>query len=201
MPNEGWVHVDPTPEAEYEALHANLKSGWWVTTEEWLGAELAEISARIGQGDRRVTIHWILEQVKFFLHSMWVARWPFKLLLLGLVLGTAVLLARWRRSSSAGRVHQSSVLECDSTPPELIELIRRLDKIWAREGFIRPASRAPLEHLGGIPAEKISPSLRDLSRQVIECFYQTSYGDVPFVPAESRELGRSLGQVESTRST
>jgi len=201
MPNEGWVQIDPTPEAEYEALHANLKSGWWATAEEWLASEMAEISARFGQGDWRVTIHWILEQIKMFLRSVWAAGRPFRLLLLVLVLGVTVLWARWRRSSSAGHTLKSALQESDSAPPEIVELVRRLDKIWAREGFIRPASRAPLEHLGGIPAEKISPSLRELSRKVIECFYRTSFGGAPFVPAESRELRRSLEQVESARTT
>jgi len=201
VPNFGWVQVDPTPEAEYEALHANLKSGRWAATSEWLAAELAEISARFGQGDWRVTIHWVLDQVKIFLHSVWAAGRPLKLLLLALVLGVTVLLARWRRTSFAGNNQQVSVQEFDSAPPELVELMRRLDKIWAREGFIRPAFRAPLEHLGGIPAEKLSPSLHDLSRRVIECFYRTSFGGIPFVPAESRELRRSLEQAESTRPT
>jgi transglutaminase-like putative cysteine protease len=201
MPNDGWMQVDPTPEAEYEALHTNLKSGLWATSEEWLAAELAEVSARFGQGDWLVTSHWIWEQVKTFLRSVWVAERPFRLLLFALVLVMTVLLARWRRSSSAGRAPQVSPQECDSAPQELVELMRRLDNIWAREGFIRPASRAPLEHLGGIPVGKISPSLRDFSRRVIECFYRTSFGGVPFVPAESRDLMRSLEQVEASRST
>ncbi len=79
--------------------------------------------------------------------------------------------------------------------------MHRLDTLWAREGFQRPPSRAPLEHLGSIPTGKISPSLRQSSRRIIESYYQTSFGGAPFSPSEARELRQALEQANANRAS
>ena len=43
----GWIELDPTPEAEYEALHAGLDDGWWADLSAALAAATAQVSSRL----------------------------------------------------------------------------------------------------------------------------------------------------------
>jgi len=194
LPDRGWVEIDPTPEAEYEALHAGLKGGWLVNAREWVAAKLAEISARFGQGDWRSALRWIWSLLGRLVHwavkDGWRFSWP---LFIALLLMLMVRRIRGRRPSFTdrrrARAHPQDRL---AAPSEITELMSRLDFLWARAGVARPRSRAPLEHLALIPAEKISSSLRETSRRIIDCLYRTSFGGVPFAPSETRELRDSL---------
>ncbi len=201
LPDKGWVEIDPTPESEYAALHSDLKGGWLATAVEGLAAMLEEVSARIAQGDWLATLRWIGNQFKLLLGWALIEWLPFSLLLFVLVVAWAVLRARRKKTSTSERAHKVPLPGTLTTPAELVELVHRLDTLWAREGFQRPPSRAPLEHLGSIPAGKISPSLRQSSRRIIESYYQTSFGGAPFSPSEARELRQALEQANANRAS
>lgn len=195
VPDRGWIEVDPTPEAEYEALHAGLKGGWLANSTEWAAAKLAEVSARFGQGDWLAAFRWVWGQfkglIRWVLRDGWRYSWPSLILVLVL---TVWLKRRQRRSYVDQRRPLAQPQQSVAAPREIIELMRRLDRLWARAGFARPPSRAPLEHLALIPAEKIPSSLRETSRRIIDCLYRTSFGGAPFAPSEARELGDCLDQ-------
>jgi transglutaminase-like putative cysteine protease len=196
VPNRGWVEIDPTPEAEYEALHAGLKHDWLANSTEWAAAKLAEISARFGGGEWIAAFRWLWGQLKGIIRwavkDGWRVSWPF----LAAVLLLTVWLKRRRGRASIDK-RRPLALPQDSfpAPREMAELMRRLDQLWARIGFARPASRAPLEHLALIPAGKISSSLREASWRIIDVLYRTTFGGVPSMPSEARELRDSLDRV------
>ena len=199
LPGKGWVEVDPTPESEYAALHSDLEGGWLATAVEGLAALLAEVSARFAQGDWLATFRWIWDQFKLLL-GWAVTEWRLVSLLLMVLVGAWVVLRmRRKKTPLPERAHRVPLPDSFTTPAELIELMRRLDTLWTREGFQRPASRAPLEHLGSIPTGKISASLRESSRRIIERYYQTSFGGAPFSPSDASELRQVLEQVSANR--
>lgn len=172
LPGQGWVEADPTPEAEYQALHAGLGNGWMDNAGEWLKAKLAEISIWIREGYWRAALRrlWLPALAVIIVPAALALGWRFRKLRFG------------RRTAALGPP------EPGEPAPELRELLSRLDGLWARRGFARPPSRAPLEHLAAIPPEKISAELREVSGKVIACFYRASFGGVAVDPGEIRAL-------------
>jgi Transglutaminase-like superfamily len=198
VPNQGWVEIDPTPESEYQALHSNHRDGWLAASIEWLATIYVEVASRLGQGDWLLTVQWIWGGIKALVLSLFVGWRNRSLLVLALVLSAAIFFVRRRKISPAGPIRQLPARETSSVPSDLHELMRRLDMIWARAGLSRPASRAPLEHLTGIPDEKLSPALRDSGRHIIEYYYRISFGGIPHSTKETRELRLKLERAEKT---
>jgi transglutaminase-like putative cysteine protease len=199
FPGKGWMEIDPTPESEYAALHSGLHDGWGAAAMEWVATVYAEISARVGQGNWLLTLQWIRDQIIALVASLFLGWRNLSLLVLALALAWTIRFVRRRKTLSPSLARRLPSQESSSTPSELIDLMRRLDTIWSRAGFGRPASRAPLEHLTAIPEERISTALRDSGRQIIECFYRTSFGGFAFTLTEARELSLKLDQAEKTR--
>jgi hypothetical protein len=168
IPGKGWVEADPTPAAEYESLHANLSSGWLAESLERLAAAVAEVNVRLRAGDWQ----WLVRLVKS----------PFLLVPVLVFLGvTAVRRFRqrlgWRRRRA---VYEKQAV---ALPPELVDWMSRLDREWKKRNVPRPLTKAPLEHVLGLPADKISSGVRETSLRVIDCYYRAAFrGDR--VPAE-----------------
>ncbi len=76
----------------------------------------------------------------------------------------------------------------------------RLDELWAREGFLRPASRAPLEHLRSIPPEKIPTPMREASQAVIDCYYRACFAGLAVDREEVEAMQRLLDRTRGPRS-
>ncbi len=197
LPGRGWVETDPTPEAEYDALHANLKGGWFDDAVEWVEAELAEFSGRFGQGDWRAGLRWVWGQGKALVSFLFVNEITLTLPALALFSILAVWVRRRKGSGRRALAGEAERRRMQTLSPELGELLKRLDYLWARRGFARPVSRAPLEHLAGIPPEKITPALRDASRKVVEYFYRSCFGGASLSPQEAQDLLRSLDRSET----
>ena len=192
VPGKGWVEADPTPGAEYRALHSDLRSGWLETAWEWLRSQLTELSIRIRGGDWMAAPRWLWKQIKTLAHRLFT--WQVGLgVLVGLV-ALVFVLARRRRTASGRRVPPFPSQEPERVSAELAALLGQLDSLWARRGFVRPPSRAPLEHLDSIPPEKMPPALREAGRKTVECFYRSCFGGARVHPEEIRELQRSLKQ-------
>jgi len=101
-------------------------------------------------------------------------------------------LVRGRKAVPHNRTRTSTQLKPIESAPELAELLKRLDAYWTNCGVLRPAYRAPLEHLEAIPAGKISPDGRRASRHLIETYYLASFGGVSLPTEELRTLQREL---------
>ncbi len=192
LPDTGWLEVDPTPEAEYQALHANLKGGGLDEAIEWAKAEFAEVWVLFQQGDWLAAFRWFGGQVKSLFRLVFVERFGLTLLFLALVAVATVGVLRWRKFSPRGRAPRVSRAEVSPVATELAELIFRLDDMWARQGVGRPASRAPLEHLNNLSPQKISPEVLAASRKAVEYCYRGCFGNARVEPAEVQELERSL---------
>lgn len=197
---KGWVEVDPTPEAEYAALHSGENDSWWSASVEWLATLYVEIAARFSRGDWLATLRWIGGRVKVFILSLGRS-WPGRIvILMALLLAVAAFLMRRRKISPSRKKVEERAHEPAPVPIELQEVLRRIEGIWSRSGFSRPASCGPLEHLDGIPAGKLAPAIHKSCRSVIQYYYQISFGGLPYSSAQVRELVLGLDQAEKTKS-
>ena len=199
VPGRGWVEADPTPEAEYESLHANARAGWKSSLREWLAGQWAEISIRLRGGDWFAAWRWMWRGIKSFAQAI-----SLRTLALGVILGALLLLAvrlglrRFRSFGTSRRAFHAEQARADGVAPELADLLARVDSVWARAGFRRPPTQAPLEHLSNIAPEKISPALREASRKAVECYYGARYAGLRIAPAEIWAAQRELEQASAS---
>ena len=195
LPNRGWMEADPTPEAEYQALRAQLRTTRWDDISEWIQAELAEISVRVRQGDWRAAFRWAWAGAKTLLVSLGMLGMAFLLAASLLVL---VGVARsWRKSRGRRAGPPRPAVELEPTAKELADLMWRLDSLWAQKGLARPESRAPLEHLAAIPPEQIPSEVREACRKIVECFYRAVFGGCRVSAEETQELRRSFERLRA----
>jgi protein-glutamine gamma-glutamyltransferase len=156
IPGRGWVEVDPTPAADYAAVHARGASPLaWV--QEWLKARWAEAALAVRTGELRR-----LGGVVAFAFAV-------VMLPVAAVLG----MRRWRRRRAVVAEARAAGWNGDA---ELARVMQRLDSLWARYGQARPAHRAPLEHLQRVPPGRLPPALQAASADVIACYYDARYG-------------------------
>jgi len=194
LPGRGWVEADPTPAAEYEALHAGLGPGRLDNALEWLKAQLAELSVRVRAGDWRAPFRWLWWQIQALLRAVLVAHLWLGAVVIGVVAAAIALAWRWRRVRFR-RAPVALRTEVTGTPPELAELLAQLDGRWARLGFARPAWRAPLEHLESLPPDKVPAALLAAGRRAVECFYRCCYAGAAVDPTEIRVLESALDEA------
>ncbi len=166
---KGWLEYDPTPAAEYEALHAALDDGFLSKVGEWLRAFCASLYASL----------------RHFDGSRWVK--PGMWLLVLAIVGWAV--ARRVKFRFPGR--WASSLESEERP-ELERLLRELDATVEKLGWPRPKSRAPLEHWTSLPLEDMPVSVREAGARVIEGYYRARFGGAILESSEILELRQSL---------
>ncbi len=195
VPRRGWIEADPTPEDEYASLHAHSRAGWLGSAVEWLQSELAEMYSRVSGGDFLAAFRWLWGQIKALWGILFTKQFGLAVLLAALLPLVLRALRRRARKAFSRLAIAARQIEADEASPELIELLARVDGVWARRGFPRPVSRAPLEHLAGIPPEKTSPALRAASQKAVECFYRASFGGMRMDATEVRALHDALEQA------
>jgi hypothetical protein len=171
LPDRGWVEVDPTPAAQFEAMRAPSRAGALAGEWERIKAWVAERVATIRQGG-----------VLAFLGRSWT-------LLLGAAIAVALAFG-WRRipwRNLFSRRPKASVRpDPDGVPAELLALLRSLDRAWSRSGHPRPPGRAPLEHLRSLPAAA------RVGDAVVDAFYRCRYGGQVLSESELAGLQRGL---------
>ena len=166
---KGWLEYDPTPAAEYEALHAALDDGFVSEVVEWLRAFCASLYASL----------------RHFDGSLWVK--PGMWLLILTIVGWAV--ARRARLRLPGR--RASSLE-SAERPEVEQLLRELDAAVEKLGWPRPKSRAPLEHWTSLPLENMPISFREAGARIIEGYYHDRFGGASLESSEILGLRQSI---------
>jgi len=193
IPGEGWVQADPTPAAEYESLHAGLRQDWFAHALEWGRAQIATILAHLRAQDWRAGLRWFWDTVQGISFT-------------SSTLAVAVMLLAWlvrhlRRRKLVDQNRTASVLlQSIERAPELAQLLVHLDAYWTKCGVARPAHRTPLEHLGTIPVETVSPDIRRASRHLIETYYLASFGGMAPPTEEIRTLRREFDCLTSSNS-
>jgi hypothetical protein len=195
-PQQGWISADPTPEAEYLAARARFKSGWLEDLKEWSSAKLAEVMVFVRRNDWSALFDWLGQQLKALGEIVWTRSFGIALLLLALAY-VSIRLARKRRKARAPRRGKVSWAALGSNSKEADELISYLDALWTRQGTARPPSRAPLEHVAGLPVEKVGEDFRRACHRAVDYFYAISFGHAPLQNEKLRELRQAL---EKTRA-
>jgi transglutaminase-like putative cysteine protease len=168
---QGWVELDPTPAAQFESMRAAIRggviSGVWQRFKGWI-SELTAIVKLVG---------------------LWTLARRGAMILAGVaaLAGAAVLGVRGRRRRRLrSRGPRPAGEGGEGLPPELRELLGRLDRQWRRSGHPRPPSRAPLEHLLGLPEAARS------GRGLVEVLYRCLYGGQAPSAEELAGLRREL---------
>ena len=191
LPGRGWVAADPTPAAEYEALHAGIGRGWPESAAEWVKAKGSELLLYVRHNDWRSGLRWAWGQMKA------TGRLVFRPQtggLLVLAAAAAFLLRRLRKRMPkplATVVPKARPVGVE-TAPELALLLRGADAYWAVIGHERPPHRGPREHLDSIPPSRLAPEQRRVSERVVESFYRASFGGLALGPEEIGELRREV---------
>jgi hypothetical protein len=181
VPEQGWIEVDPTPAAEYEALHADLGGGWFKEVLESLKARFSELWLRFLIGDWR----YLLRPIVSLLWRPWL--WVLVAVIL-LVTTHRFIQHWWSARRKRGKVVDD---ESRPVPAELVKLVKELDSDWKKQGWERPPNRAPLEHLLQLPEDDVSAETFSAARQVIDCYYRAAFrGDD--VSADELEALRQL---------
>jgi len=170
---KGWLEYDPTPAAEYEALHAALDDGLLSEASEWLRAVCANLYASL----------------RHFDGSLWVK--PGMWLLVLAIVGWAV--ARKVKFRLPGRRGSSRASE---ERPEIEELLRELDAAVEKLGWPRPKSRAPLEHWTSLPLENMPVSFREAGARIIVGYYRARFGGTQLESSEILGLRQSIAELK-----
>jgi len=160
----GWVELDPTPAAQFEAIRKPIRAGavagLWERFKAWfMLLQFAELSAML----RGLALPALVAAGT-------------------LALGVLIYRRRGRwRWEPKGK--GPGVLSAGAIPPELRDLMGRLDRHWKRTGHPRPPSRAPLEHLLALPEAARA------GRALVDAVYRCRYGG----------QAPSAGELESLR--
>jgi transglutaminase-like putative cysteine protease len=179
LPGRGWVELDPTPSAQYAAVHGGTP-GVLASIFEWLRGLFVELSSLIGAGDLRAVALWLWQGLGPWL--AWAA-------LAGAGLA-AWRLGRWRPARSRSAAVRPATAE--GVPPGLIALQARLDRLWSRHDAPRPPARAPREHALAIPAGRLPGALHEAGLEVVDCYYRARFGGHPPAAGEIDRLVERL---------
>ena len=192
MEGVGWVEADPTPAAQYDALHGGSRDGWLARAWEALSAFLAELSARssLDWGD---ALRFVGRELAAA--GEWLARRADVLITLSLVTATVLWARRFarRRRRRAPTIRAEAALP--SVGPELGALMKDLERRWSELGHPRPPHRAPLEHLSALPSEVMPAPLLSTSLDTVDCYYRARFGGRS---PDREELQRLLRAVKES---
>lgn len=169
----GWREFDPTPAGDYAAVHASDRPGWLARAWEALSARAARWRARLASLDPAVLL----------------ASLPGLLLPLLPVALVAVVVWLWRRRRRITPALRSAY---GPLRPELLGLVRRVDRGCAQAGAPRPATRGLLEHLERLPATARSPEWRAAAREAAQAVYAEAFGGRALTEQRLRELRERL---------
>jgi hypothetical protein len=155
LEGKGWVPVDPTPAAQFEAMRSSIRGGVMSGLWERVKAGVAEVTALVKLGGlgalARRAAPWLAAAVALIALGVFVRRMRGRL--------------KWWPKGP----RRAGAIAAAEFPPELQELLGRLDRHWKRSGHPRPPSRAPLEHLRGLP--EAARSGGDLVAAIYRCRY------------------------------
>ncbi len=174
FPGQGWLEFDPTPSAQYAEVHSRPSGALSALLERVL-ALASEINARLHAGSLTASLSWLLR-----------AAAP-------LALGLALALAAWlfrRRRTRAGRGERET--DAIAIDPRVGELLVRVDGLFRKRGYPRPAARAPQEHLEALPQGALEPPLREDAARAVLSFYKARYAGLPPQASELDELLQRL---------
>jgi transglutaminase-like putative cysteine protease len=178
VPGKGWVQVDATPPAEFDALHApEAPSG----LEEWLErlkAAWASLLARVRAGGLAAVWASLSGAVK------------------ALVVIAPLAWAAWKLRGRLGRRRRASVAAAtppDGTDPRLRACFARLEAAWSRAGHPRPPHRGPLEHARALPDQE--SELRVIGSEIVDAFYRGAFGGQDVSAEETARLDAALARA------
>jgi hypothetical protein len=176
LPGRGWVEVDATPAADYEAVHAGQESNGLFAR---LQAAYDEVVAFVSQGGARG-----LARV--------IAGHPG---LTGLSLfGLAAFLGRRRlrkRRPASRRTLDAPSLHPLS--PQMQGLLKRIDALCVARGSSRLASRGPREHVVD-PKVGLTDDERAACLEAVQGIYAEAYGGCP---VSARDFARMLARLDA----
>ena len=92
------------------------------------------------------------------------------------ILAVAFLFRRLRRYWSGGSRAVARRQSPKLVPAELRAILRDTESRWAKAGWRRPATKGLREHLESLPADALSPDVRQLSSRVVLLYYQARFG-------------------------
>ena len=174
LPGRGWVEVDATPAADYEAVHAGQESNGLFAR---LQAAYDDVVAFVSQGGARGLARVIAAHPG-----------PAGLTLLGLA---AVL---WRRRFGKRRPASRKTPDAASThplSPQMQELLKRIDALCAARGSSRLASRGPREHVVD-PKVGLTDDERVACLEAVQGIYAEAYGGRPISTRDFAEMAARL---------
>jgi len=173
LDDTGWVELDPTPAAQYAALHAGEARGWSAFLEA-LASAGHEVWVRIRAGDAASLGRWLLSRA-----------WP----VVALFALMALLRLRRRRGPRASRAGRTAPV----LPADVRALLTGVDAAFAHHGSPRPPSRGLLEHIEALPPGALAPETGATLRQAAAFVYARTFGGAPADTAAAQELQRRLG--------
>jgi hypothetical protein len=185
LPGKGWVEADPTPPAQFAAVHDSDRPGRLGEWLEAVRAALSEFMARVRTQGLGV-LGWIARGV--------VAH-PFPLAAVVAVVGAGTLLWRrlrgWRRPAR-GTIRQERQ-SVQGVPPGLLVLVTEIERGWHKRGMARPASRALLDHVAALdPKRPDDEARREAERLLIQAYYRARFGGIAPGTGEIAELKERL---------
>jgi transglutaminase-like putative cysteine protease len=178
IPERGWVEADPTPAAEYAAVHAAMDEGVFGGIVDYFGAVFAEL--------------------KLLVQSIYARRIVGPVaIVVALALVAAAIIARsafgsWRRRRKSRSTAEVAIVT--DLDPDIRALAKRIERLWVASGQPRPRHRAPLEHLDSV-APRLSIETRSVSQAVVDCLYRARYAGDRVPPAEIERLGKALDSL------
>jgi hypothetical protein len=185
----GWREADPTPAAQYAALHGDESPSWLARGWEVAAALWAEARVRLSH-DWQDGLGWLGRRLAALGAGL---AWP----ALGAALVAAAMLLlrlvftrlRQRRQAAGAPGHDAS----SHVRPELAMLLRRVDDSLASRGHPRAPHLAPLEHLERLPDEALPQQARAAGREVVNRYYEERFGGHRTTRDELDRLDRLIG--------
>jgi transglutaminase-like putative cysteine protease len=187
LPGAGWVEADPTPAAQYTEVHPPADRDRLGDALEWLSATWAELAARMAGGDPLELLRWVARE-------LWasIRQRPLAVAAIGFLAALWSARGRLARLAARRRRARRPTVEPGTVPLELAELVARLDEELARAGYARSAASAPLEHLEGLPPDRLSGPMQSAARKIVDSFYEARFGGVDVPVTRIRELDEAL---------
>jgi transglutaminase-like putative cysteine protease len=183
LPGEGWVEADPTPAsggsgagrleglaARWEGFQSALIEAWIRVREGWPG-----VRAGLESSAERLRVA--------------VERHPVRSV--SAAVGVVVALVAWALRKRIRRATRPTVRKRQDrapVPAELRDLVRSVERRWARAGRPRPPNRGLQEHLDGLPLGTLATEERNVAARIVATYYRTRYGGAPLGEAELSEL-------------
>jgi hypothetical protein len=192
LPGVGWTEADPTPAGDYAEVHGAAQASWSAALGEWLQAGWAALSASLRQAGGLGSLLWLGRRLMAGLRFLCVdhpVRGAGGCLVLFLLFKRGWLVRFARRRRPANR------RESGSGPPELLEALAQLERVWARLGCPRPANRGLFEHADALPPERAPATVSEVSREMARAYYRVSFGGMAMGPGELAELRARVARL------